>query len=721
MHTPPFTIGQIPTAPISTMNLPVALQGLATLAMNLRWTWRSQTQALFHKVSGGEWNPQQSPVEMLRNLRDLDALANDKDFIAAIDAELKNLSDYLASGDDTWFVREKKSVGSGPVAYFCAEYSFHHSMNQYAGGLGILAGDHVKEASDLGLPFVGIGLFYRRGFFHQVIDREGRQEAVFPVLDPVNYPLHQVVKPGTSEPLTISLLLKGRTVTANVWMFAVGRTPLLVLDTDLESNHPEDRKISSQLYTAGREMRLHQEFVLGVGGMKVLRALGIEPSSYHMNEGHSALLLLEQLHHLVENGSDFEAARKAITPHAIITIHTPVPEGNERFGADLARTVLSPMLEGSKIDVEEILKLGRGADEDPEIFDMTAFGLRHSQMSNGVSLLHGRTAHKTWSKATGMDVIGVTNGVHMPTWIGPEISCLYHKHGLVLERETDLLVGPGDRPVWEKALDLNDEEFWAAHQEQKRRLIAWAQERLFKQHARHGEGPSQLAEFAECLDPDAFLIGFARRFATYKRAGLLFSDLKRASKLFEAKGRKVQILFAGKAHHSDRGGQKVVEQVYKLTQTKRFKGRAFLLEDYDMETGRMLVQGVDMWLNNPRRPLEASGTSGMKAAANGIPNTSILDGWWDEGFVDGKDRNGWAIGGRKEFKDLKEQDAADAAALYEVMEQHVIPTFFNRDASGLPREWIKVMKQAVATSAYSFSTARMIRDYVDLMYGKVGK
>lgn len=712
-----MSLPTIPTLPPQSIGLPKEVQGLERLARNLRWTWRRETLALFRKAAPGPWPADTAPLRALKQVADWSGLVKDKEFLAAIAKEEQALKEYLESADKAWFAQSGRHLKTGPAAYFCAEYSFHESMNQYAGGLGILAGDHVKEASDLGLPFVAIGLFYRRGFFHQMIDFSGRQEAIYPTLDPDDLCLLRAARPGTQEPLDIELPLPGRSLKAAVWVLQVGRTPVLLLDTDHPDNRPEDRRITSQLYTGGREMRVLQEFVLGAGGVRALDALGICPGCHHLNEGHSAFLLLERLRQASERGLTMKEARAVIAKNAVITIHTPVPEGNERFDAAQVKALISPLLEGSKVKPDEVIALGAGADGDPSVFDMTAFALRHTAKSNGVSLLHGNTADGTWRKIHGRKVGGVTNGVHMPTWLGPEMKALFEQSGAGFDLATATGADEGrDRPDWEAAAGLDDAALWAAHLAQKQRLIGWAGQRMADHHARLGEGPGEIRSLLDGLDPDAFLIGFARRFATYKRAWLLFQNLSRVARLMNAQGRKVQVIFAGKSHPHDRGGQAVVQKVYDLTQHPKLKGKVFLLEDYDMECGRMLVQGVDLWLNNPRRPLEASGTSGMKAAANGAPNASILDGWWDEAAVEGDDRNGWVIGTREMLEDVKAQDKADAASLYAVLEKQVIPCFFDRGADGVPRKWTAVMKRAIATSLYSFSTARMIRDYVDDMY-----
>jgi starch phosphorylase len=705
----------IATIPDPIVDLPKGLAPLVDLAYNLRWTWRRETQELFRQVDPVLWEANVSPVKILRGVRDWKDLESLPGFVESVASEKGNLAAYLADGEDSPLAHLNRQIEDRPVAYFCAEYALHTSMNQYAGGLGILAGDHCKEASDCRLPFIGIGLFYRRGFFHQMIDWSGRQEARYPTYPPVDLPIHRVADPATGEELNVSLEFPGRDVLAAVWLMRVGRTPLILLDTDLPTNNPEDRKITSQVYTNQREMRLYQETVLGIGGVRALRKLGIEAGCFHLNEGHSALLLLERMRELVVKGMGHEEALEAVRRTSVLTIHTPVPEGNERFDAALVASALKRFVAGSSLIESQLLKDGLGADKDPTVFDMTAFGLRHSSAANGVSLLHGRTADKTWSSVLGTSVVGITNGVHMPTWMGNEMRSLLERHGAKFDLCSEFEVNSEDRPSWRPALDLASDELWAAHLAQKRALIFWAQNRLFEQFARHGQGPSVLRKFADALDPDAFLIGFARRFATYKRAALLFSDLKRALSLLDGQGRKIQIMFAGKSHPSDRGGQAVIQQVFDLCQSSELAGKVFLLEDYDMESGAKLVQGADLWLNNPRRPLEASGTSGMKAAANGVPNLSILDGWWDEAFQPNP-RNGWAIGDATVPADSRRQDRRDALALYKALEKEVVPCFFDRDPSGLPQRWIQIMRRSIADSLYSFSTVRMLRDYSQEMY-----
>ena len=705
-------------------SLPTPLSGLDRLANNYYWTWHPDAQAIFSEIDPVGWRLGKGAVEILTDARNLEELSKDSAFVSNVKEVISGFDAYLKDSS-THYTDPSDTLKAGPIAYFCAEYGFHESYNQYAGGLGILAADHCKEASDKNLPFVGIGLFYRRGFFHQMVDWEGRQECLYPVVDPDKCPVKRVLDPKSKQPLFVSVEMPGRLVKAAVWVAEIGRTPILLLDTDVDGNTPGDKAITAQLYTNWRSMRLHQELVLGVGGVRALRALGIAPSVWHLNEGHSAFLILERLREYVAAGKSFKDAQAEVKAHSILTIHTPVPEGNERFDAKIVEDIVAPLLSSTSIKVADVLKIGLDSKANVEIFDMTAFALRLASGSNGVSLLHGRTADKTWHPVVKQHVIGVTNGAHMPSWVGPDIKALFKSLGLDLKNGTLAPTEPtgvDGRPRWSPILGVDDKALWEAHQKQKRALLEFARERLLGLYLRHGYDPAFLNEMVQALDPNAFLIGFSRRFATYKRASLVFSDIRRATKLFHNPDRPVQIIFSGKSHPNDRGGQKLISKVFQATVSPKFKGKIFFLEDYDIEIGRMLVQGTDVWLNNPRRPLEASGTSGMKAAANGVPNASILDGWWDEGF-DGRKatRNGFAIGDRSEPKDLSEQDKRDGAALYKCLEEEVIPLYFQRDADGLTHAWIQVMKNAIASSVYDFSTARMIEDYLREMYLKAAR
>ena len=580
----------------------------------------------------------------------------------------------------------------------------------------MLAGDHTKTTSDMALPFIGVGLMYRNGYFHQTIDADGHQEHAYPDYDLSRLPLSRVQGPD-GEPLRVSVELPGRDLQVAVWCVQVGRTPVLFLDTDIPENGDADRPITHILYVRGREMRLHQELVLGVGGVRALRALGIDPSVWHLNEGHSALLLAERAREYVAAGDSLDKAWDKVRTDSVFTIHTPVSAGNERFAADLLRRVAGPLLDGDGrpttggVPIDKVLELGVGVEGDRSEFDMTAFSLRLTRRANAVSQLHAATADATWRGVSPREIIGITNGVHMPSWIG-------HAMGETLSgslrADLDNLDAEGERGrFWERLDKLPTDELWETHQRQKLELAIFARRRLRNQFARHGEAPVVLDSLEAALDPDILTIGFARRFATYKRAGLLFSDIDRLQRLLWNEKRPVQVVFAGKAHPADRPGQQVIQEIFERSRSEQLHGRVFILEDYDIRMARYLVAGVDIWLNNPRRPLEASGTSGMKAAANGVVNVSVLDGWWDEGWTGD---NGWAIGGRETNPDEKAQDWADAQDLYRILEEEVVPRYYERDADGLPATWVDQMRRSMGSTLWRFSTTRMLHEYVERMY-----
>lgn len=712
----PVAPGRIAAVPENPFALPVRFEGLRRLAYNMYWAWHPSARDLFRRIDPHAWQMYRNPIRVLSGPVQWDALAEDIRFISEFDSVMERFDRYVDhTRDDTrtsWFSRladDDKAPFVGPVAYFCAEFGLHESFNIYSGGLGILAGDHLKAASDLGLPFVGVGLFYRNGYFRQTIDADGHQEHSYPVLDPRHLPLKRVQDPATGRPLLLQVALPGRQVSVAVWLCEVGTVPLLLLDTDIAENAAADRPITSQLYVRGREMRLHQEIVLGVAGVRALRALGIEPSTWHLNEGHSALMLVERMREMTNNGKSFDQARDLVAQDSVFTIHTPVSAGNERFDVSLFRRLVAPLVDGSGTDFDQILELGR-SDAGPNTFDMTAFSLRHTEAHNAVSHLHGETANKTWTGTSRKEILGLTNGVHMPSWLGRPMVDLLARSKI----NPDDLNAPygGSRPLVDDASALDDESLWETHLKQKRALSIFVRGRLQRQLGRHGEGPDVLTEVADFFQPNVLTLGFARRFATYKRAALLFSDEDRLARLMWDSDRPVQILFAGKAHPADRPGQGVIQHIFEKSRSERFRGRVFILEDYDMRIGRFMTQGVDVWLNNPRRPLEASGTSGMKAAANGVPNCSILDGWWDEGY---ENDNGWAVGGREQAGSEEEQDAQDAQDLYRVLEEEVVPEYYERDGD-LPRKWIGRMRRSIASSLWPFSTARMVEEYVERMY-----
>ncbi len=707
---------RVPVASGASFHLPPKLEGLRRIAYNMWWSWHPRARVLFSRIDAGAWARYRNPIPVLSGPVEWGQLLDNPAFMAEYQGILAQFDAYMANGADHWFQRRHGTQLTGPIGYFCAEYGLHESLGIYAGGLGVLAGDHMKTASDMALPLVGVGLMYRRGYFRQTIDADGHQEHAYPDYEFSRLPVLRALD-RLGEPLTITVPLPGRDLAAAVWVVQVGRVPVLLLDTDVPDNDDSDRPITHILYVRGREMRLHQELVLGVGGVRALRALGIEPGVWHLNEGHSALLLAERARELVAAGMPLEDAWPLVSRNSVFTIHTPVSAGNERFDVELVQRVAGPLLEGDGrpgtggIPVQQLLDLGRGVEDDPSQFDMTALSLRLTHGANAVSQLHGHTANSTWRAIAPHEILGLTNGVHTPTWVGQPIRD-------ALERYTNAdLVTMDDQPAarrfWDRIGRIPSEELWEAHQRQKLELAIFARGRLRNQFARHGEAPATLEELEEVLDPSILTIGFARRFATYKRAALLFSDADRIAHLLWDEERPIQVIFAGKAHPADRPGQGVIQDIFGRSRNPRLRGRVFILEDYDIRIARFLVQGVDVWLNNPRRPLEASGTSGMKAAANGVLNVSVLDGWWDEGWTGD---NGWAIGGRETNPDEGAQDWADAQDLYRILEQELLPAYYERDRDQLPGTWIQLMRNSIASTIWRFSTTRMLHEYVERLY-----
>ncbi|MFI5261235.1 MAG: alpha-glucan family phosphorylase [Candidatus Limnocylindrales bacterium] len=699
----------IPAQELVPMRLPPRLDGLRRLAYNLYWTWHPEVRAIFSRIDAAAWDRYRNPVPLLHVDRDWTELLDNEGFMGDYEAVLAGFDAYMADGTGHWYPGGAGAALPGPIAYFCAEYGLHETLGLYSGGLGILAGDHCKTASDMALPFVAVGLFYRHGYFRQTIDADGHQEHAYPDFDPRRMPVQRVIG-EEGGPLLVPVDLPGRTIRCAVWRVQVGRISLLLLDSDVPQNSPEDRPITHILYVRGREMRLYQEIVLGVGGVRALRALGIEPAAWHLNEGHSAFMLVERTAELVAGGVTFEEAIAAVRQTSVFTIHTPVAAGNERFAVDLVRRLAEPLASGGHLDLERILELGRGPDGQPWEFDMTAFCLRVTARANAVSQLHGRTANATWRDVAGQDILAITNGVHIASWLGQPLRRVYEHGGADLDRldATD----PGSR-FWEQLSAVDDQRLWAAHRRQKLELALFARRRLREQFARLGEPPEALAALSQALDPEALTIGFARRFATYKRAELLFADEARLVELLHDPQRPVQIVLAGKAHPADRPGQRVIHDLFVRSLSTELRGRVLLLEDYDMRMARRLVRGVDVWLNTPRRPLEASGTSGMKAAANGVINCSVLDGWWDEGFTGD---NGWAIGNRETSSDEGAQDWADAQDLYRLLGDEIVPLYYERGPDGLPHGWLARMRTSIASTTWRFSSTRMLEEYVAQLY-----
>ncbi|MGZ6269737.1 MAG: alpha-glucan family phosphorylase, partial [Candidatus Limnocylindrales bacterium] len=688
---------QVPTLPGASFRLPPQFEGLRRLAYNLWWTWHPASRDLFSRIDSLAWSRYRNPIQVLMQATSWTELLESPAFIADARGLMAEFDRYMLNGAGHWFHRQHAGTLDGPIAYFCAEYGFHESLGIYSGGLGVLAGDHMKTASDMALPVVGVGLLYKRGYFRQSIDADGHQEHAYPDYDLARLPINRV-QGQDGEPLTVPVELPGRTLACAVWCVNVGRVPVLLLDTDIAENDEADRPITHILYVRGREMRLHQELVLGVGGVRAIRALGLQPAAWHLNEGHSAFLLVERAREFAQMGMSLEEALERTRADSVFTIHTPVSAGNERFDADLVRRVAGPLCDGDGrkqtggVPVERVIELARGIEGDGSQFDMTALSLRLTNGANAVSQLHAVTANSTWQGLGGHPIVAITNGIHTPTWVGDFMRDVYERY---LDADLDDLdPGSAHGRFWERVQRIPAAELWEAHQRQKLELTIFARGRLRNQFARHGEAPSVLEELESVLDTDALTLGFARRFATYKRASLIFSDIDRIARLLWDRERPVQIIFAGKAHPADRPGQLVIQDLFTRSRSPQLRGRVFILEDYDMRIARFLVQGVDVWLNNPRRPMEASGTSGMKAAANGVINLSVLDGWWGEGWTGD---NGWAIGGRETTPDEGAQDWADAQNLYRLLEQEVLPLYYARDAEGIPEGWTKQMARSIGS------------------------
>jgi starch phosphorylase len=667
------------------------LDGLRELAENLWWTWHPEAQRLFARIDPQGWARARNPIRLLRET-DADrwaALAADERFVADTASIVRRLHDDLENGAD--------GLGGdlgGPVAYLCAEFALHESLPVYSGGLGVLAGDLLKAASDARLPMIGVGPFYHRGYFRQRIDPEGRQEHLEPDVDPRDLPLRRASGPD-GGPLEIRVELPGREVRLTIWVAQVGRVPLLLLDADVDGNEPDDRRVTDELYVAARTTRLTQEVLLGIGAARALDALGIHPAVWHLNEGHSALVVLERarLAGVADPALDGAARLARAGRDMVMTLHTPVPAGNECYDPALADELLAPATSAIALTTERLHELGSGPEGTNGVFDLTAFGLRQAAAVNAVSRLHGRTATGTWRDAIGREVAAVTNGVHLATWQAQPMQAALRA---------------GGEPA------AGDRELWDAHAEQKRQMIDFLGGRLTRQAIRHGVAPESVGDLAGALDPQALTMGFARRFATYKRADLILHDLKRLAHLLADPDRPVQLIFAGKAHPADDAGRAVLGRVVDASRRVGLAGRIFFIEDYDLRVARFLVAGVDVWLNTPRRPLEASGTSGMKAALNGVPSVSILDGWWDEAF-DGT--NGWAVG--RPSNEEGGTDDEDAESLYRILETEVVPAFFGRNDDGLPQAWVGRMRGALKTGLAQFTADRVLRDYVENLYRPV--
>jgi starch phosphorylase len=696
-------------------SLPGKLEPLRKLAYNLWWCWSHDAISLFQRLDRDLWETTgHNPVRVLGSIRQerLDEVAEDEGFLSHMDRVFGQFEDYLKSKG--WF--EKTHPGDTTrIAYFSAEYGLSESIPIYSGGLGILAGDHIKSSSDLGLPLVAVGLLYRVGYFRQYLNADGWQQELYPENDFYNLPLSRV-KDDDGSNLTVSVQLVGRPVVAQVWRLSVGRVPIYLLDTNLEQNHPSDREITAQLYGGDLEMRIRQEILLGIGGQRALEALGIEPDVCHMNEGHSAFQALERIRRtMVRHKLGFDEARIATAAGNIFTTHTPVPAGNDMFPAELIDKYLGHFWPALDLHRDQFLGLGRINPSDVnEPFCMTVLAVRLAAHSNGVSKLHGEVSRRMWSgiwpglPGEEVPIDSITNGIHIKSMVSRDMAALYDRYLGPRWREFTV-----QNPVWQRVEHIPDEELWRSHERLRARLVAFARSRLRAQLEHRGAPQSEIEAANEVLDPDALTIGFARRFATYKRATLMLHDLQRLKRILGHPDRPVQILIAGKAHPRDNAGKEFIRQLIHHARDQVLRRRIVFIEDYDINVARHLVQGVDVWLNNPRRPMEASGTSGMKCPPNGGMNMSIPDGWWPE--VAQAD-NGWSIGQGEDYTDHEYQDEVESHAIYDLLEKEVVPVFYERSTDGLPRGWIARMKASIRTVCPVFNTDRMVHEYTERFY-----
>ncbi len=695
--------------------LPAEFKNLSELAHNLWWSWSPESRSVFSYFDQTLWRlTHHDPMKQLQDIDPsrLEMLRQDMVFIRQYQAAMNTFREYMGAKDH-WFNTTYPQLRGGQVAYFSAEFGLHRSVPLYSGGLGILAGDHLKEASDLGVPLVAVGFMYNQAYFRQVIDAEGWQEAVYDSVDQMAMPIDLARTPSGAV-VKVQVPIGDRMVTCVVWFVKVGRVSLYLLDTDTPENSSEDRHLTARLYGGDHHTRLCQELLLGIGGVRALRAVGCEPQVWHANEGHPAFLLVERIREGIRQGQSMNEAVKQVRDSTVFTTHTPVPAGHDIFSGDLIREHCHWWWDELGLTQDDFMALGRHPEFGADQFHMTALAIRHAGFINGVSVEHEQVSRTMFQvmwpdrPVEEVPIHSVTNGVHVPTWIAKEMDVLFRKYlGHDWRERCD------DPELWKRIEEVPDEELWEARQFLKRKMLIFV-----RQRARIGwmDGtmePTQVLASGALFEPHSLTLGFARRFATYKRATLLFSDLDRLKKILLNPWRPVQIIFAGKAHPADQFGGELIQQIYQFAKDHHLGGHIAFVEDYDMHVAKFLVQGVDVWLNNPRPPLEASGTSGQKAALNGVPNLSVLDGWWKEGY-DGS--NGWAVPLLDEPEDDGKQDVWDCANLYSLLENEVIPLYYKRGIDGIPHEWCAIVKNAIRTGAPRFSARRMLKEYVERAY-----
>src|SRR5437764_6034713 len=699
--------------------LPATLEPLREMSFNLWWTWEPAARRLFRQLDPELWNrTNHNPVRMLQLSRQsrLEEVAQDKNFLRELKQVFHDFEKYLGR-HDTYGKTGPGAEIKNPIAYFSAEFGFHESIPNYSGGLGILAGDHCKSASDLDLNFVAIGLLYRHGYFRQQIDKDGIQAAINLNQNFYHLPIREV-RHGETK-LLVSVPILDREVFARVWELRVGRVNVYLLDTDIPENSAEDRLITAELYGGDLEMRMRQEIVLGIGGVKVLTALGIQPDVFHMNEGHSAFLALERRRlNVVENKLDFYSALQLVAAANVFTTHTPVPAGNDSFPREMMQTYFGKFAKELNIPFDELFSFGHTRLNPNDPFSMTILALRLSRHANGVSKLHGEVSRSLWKDVWSgvpvheVPITSITNGVHTKTWMAPEFAELYRKH---LGSWEEHLTEPD---FWRRVIDIPDAQLWETHQKLKLRLIEFVRDRVRARRQRIGEAPDVVRRANRLLDPEILTVGFARRFATYKRGALLFSDKERLQRLLNDQTRPVQFIFAGKSHPQDEGGKALIQQVYKFSRQHGFENRMVFVEDYDSYIARRLVQGVDLWLNNPLRPVDARRTSRMKSPPNGGLNLSVLDGWWCESF---NGNNGWAIGAEIKGGTVDFQSEVDASSLYQLLDNQIIPLYYAKPDGKLPLAWLQLMRESIRTVTPVFNTHRMVQEYTERLYTPAAK
>ncbi len=698
-----------------TTAIPERLRKLRDIAYNLWWSWNNEAIDLYREIDLALWeNLNKNPVRFLQevSLRKIEDKLADPDFLADYDAVVERFDRYMGERN-TWFATHHPDMVDERIIYFSAEYGLHEVLPVYSGGLGVLSGDHCKSASDLGLPFTAIGLFYKQGYFEQRINQEGWQQTNFNNLNYSQLPVHPV-EDAAGKPLMVHVELPGRIVYARLWRIAIGRISLYLMDTDVPENNQFDRALTERLYGGDRETRIQQEILLGIGGIRLLEALGIKGTVFHMNEGHSAFLGLELARKLImEKNMPFAEAREMVISSSVFTTHTPVPAGNDVFPIDMIDRYFSNYWGQLGLQRHEFINLGL-KPSDTQNFNMTVLALGMSGRRNGVSELHGAVSrdiyNELWAETPEDEVpiTHITNGIHTLTWLAPGFKYMYDKY-LPKDWKERLY----DKDVWTDIDTIPDEEIWKTHNVLKTKMIRFIRDRLKKQYLQNGIPLHEVHDLDGMMDTNALTIGFARRFATYKRANLIFRDLARIERLLNNPAMPLQIIFAGKAHPADRPAHEVIKHINDIAHREGFRGKVFLVENYNMTVARNLVQGVDVWMNNPRRPLEASGTSGQKVCINGVVNFSVLDGWWCEGY---NGRNGWTIGDDTEYDNEQQQDDADSQSIYETLEKEILPLYYARNEQGIPVGWVKRMKESIRTLTPVYGTHRMVQDYVAAMY-----